>query len=58
MNEIVAPTLRELRDDRRLRRHACIAVSHVKDYLREASESDIEAAMQRPGPIRWPASIA
>ena len=39
MNEIVAPTLREFRDDRRSRRRAflaCVAVFHVKDHLKKA----------------------
>src|SRR5262245_21863812 len=49
MDEIVVPTLRELRDDRRSRRRAylaCIAVFHLKDHLKEAGEKGIETTMR------------
>jgi hypothetical protein len=49
MNEIVVPTLRDLRDDRRSRRRAylaCIAVFHLKDHLKKAGEARIEDAMR------------
>jgi hypothetical protein len=49
MNEIVVPTLSELRDERRSRRRAylaCIAVFHLKDHLKNASESGVEKAMR------------
>lgn len=49
MNEIVVPTLREFRDERRSRRRAylaCIAVFHLKNHLKKAGESGIEAAMR------------
>lgn len=49
MDEIVVPTLRELRDERRSRRRAylaCIAVFHLKDHLKEAGEKGIEATMR------------
>ena len=38
LDEIVVPTLRECRDERRSRRRAylaCIAVFHIKDHLKE-----------------------
>lgn len=49
MDEIVIPTLRELREDRRSRRRAylaCVAVFHVKDHLKKAGEKGVEAAMR------------
>jgi hypothetical protein len=49
MGEIVVPTLREFRDERRSRRHAylaCIAVFHLKDHLKKAGEKGIEDAMR------------
>lgn len=49
MSEIVIPTLRELRDERRSRRRAylaCIAVFHLKDHLKKAGETGVEAAMR------------
>lgn len=49
MNEIVVPTLRELRDERRSRQRAylaCIAVFHLKDHLKKAGEKGIEDAMR------------
>jgi hypothetical protein len=49
MNEIVIPTLREFRDERRSRRRAylaCIAVFHLKDHLKKAGETRIENAMR------------
>ncbi len=48
MDEIVIPTLREFRDERRSRRRAylaCIAVFHVKDHLKKAGEKDVEKTM-------------
>jgi hypothetical protein len=49
MDEIVVPTLREFRDERRSRRRAylaCIAVFHLKDHLKKAGEKGIENAMR------------
>ncbi len=49
MTEIVVPTLREFRDDRRSRQRAylaCIAVFHVKDHLKKAGEKAVEAAVR------------
>src|SRR5438105_1748710 len=49
MNQIVVPTLREFRDDRRARRLAylaCIATFHLKDHLKKAGEQGIETAMR------------
>ena len=49
MTEIVVPTLREFRNERRLRRRAylaCIAVFHLKDHLKKAGEKGIESAMR------------
>ena len=49
VNEIVVPTVLELRDDTRSRRRAylaCIAVFHVKDHLSKAGETGIESAMR------------
>jgi hypothetical protein len=49
--EIVVPTVREFRDDRRSRRRAylaCIATYHLKDYL-EKSGADVESAMKAFG---------
>lgn len=49
MTEIVVPTLREFRDERTLRRRAylaSIAVFHLKDHLKKAGETGIEAAMR------------
>ena len=49
MNEIVVPTLREFRDERRSRRHAylaCIAVFHLKAHLKKAGETRIEVAIR------------
>jgi hypothetical protein len=49
MDEIMVPTLREFRDERRSRRRAylaCIAVFHLKDHLSKAGEKGIEAAMR------------
>jgi hypothetical protein len=50
MNEIVIPTLREFRHERRSRRRAylaCIAAFHLKDHLKKAGETGIEATMRR-----------
>jgi hypothetical protein len=49
MDEVVIPTLREFRNDRRSRRRAylaCVAVFHLKDHLKKAGEEGIEAAMR------------
>lgn len=49
MTEIVVPTVREFRDERRSRRRAylaCIAAFHVKDHLKKAGEKGIEEAMR------------
>jgi hypothetical protein len=49
MDEIVIPTLREFRDDRRSRRRAylaCVAVFHLKDHLKKAGGKNIEATMR------------
>ena len=49
MSEIVVPTLRELRNERRSRRRAylaCIAVFHLSDHLENAGETGIEDAMR------------
>jgi hypothetical protein len=49
MDEIMVPTLREFRDERRSRRRAylaCIAVFHLKDHLRKAGETRVEATMR------------
>ena len=49
MTEIVVPTLRELRDERRSRQRAylaCIAVFHLKDHLKKAGEKGIENALR------------
>jgi len=50
MDEIVTPTLREFRDERRSRRRAylaCIAVFHLNDHLKKAGEKRIENAMRK-----------
>jgi hypothetical protein len=49
MNEVVVPTLRELRDERRSRRRAylaCIAVFHLKDHLKKVGENGVEETMR------------
>ena len=49
VTEIVAPTLRECKDERQSRRRAylaCITVFHVKDHLKEAGETGIEKSMR------------
>jgi hypothetical protein len=48
MNDIVIPTVREFRDDRRSRRRAylaCIATFHLRDYLKKAGEYGVIDAM-------------
>jgi hypothetical protein len=45
VNEIVVPTVREFRDERRCRRRAylaCMVTFHIKDHLRRAGETGIE----------------
>jgi hypothetical protein len=52
--EIVVPTVREFRDDRRSRRRAylaCMVTYHLKDYLQK-SDVDVEAAMKTFGGSR------
>jgi len=49
--EIIVPTVREFRDDRRSRRRAyiaCIVTYHLKDYL-EKSGVDVEGALKTFG---------
>jgi hypothetical protein len=49
VNEVVLPTMREARDDRRSRRLAylaCISVFHLKDHLVKAGEQGIENAIR------------
>ena len=49
VNEIVIPTLRDFRDERRSRRRAylaCIAVFHLKDHLNKAGEKGVEGTMR------------
>src|ERR1700730_15126331 len=50
VNEIVVPTVREFRDERRSRRRAhlaCIVVFHIKDHLRRAGARQIESTIQK-----------
>jgi hypothetical protein len=52
--EIVVPTVREFRDNRRSRRHAylaCLTAYHLKDHLKSV-EADVESAMKVYGPSR------
>jgi hypothetical protein len=52
--EIVVPTVREFRENRRSRRHAylaCFAAYHLKDYLKKAG-ADAEFAMKLHGGSR------
>jgi hypothetical protein len=52
VSEIVVPTLREFRDDRRSRRRAylaAIAVFHIKEHLRQAGERNVERTMRAAG---------
>jgi hypothetical protein len=49
VNEIVVPTVREFRDEPRCRRRlylACMVTFHIKDYLKEAGESQPEYAIR------------
>jgi hypothetical protein len=49
INEIVIPTVREFRDERRSRRRAylaCIATFHLRDYLKKAGEYGVIDAMR------------
>jgi hypothetical protein len=50
VNDIVVPTVREFRDDRRSRRRAylsCIVVFHIKDHLQRAGAKQIEKTMRK-----------
>jgi len=49
VDEIVIPTVREFRDNRRSRRHAylaCIVTFHIKDHLAKAGKKGIEKTMR------------
>lgn len=52
VTEIVAPTLRECKDERQSRRRAylaCITVFHVKDHLKEAGETKVQDTLEKFG---------
>src|SRR5215207_7863998 len=49
VDEIVVPTVKEFRDNRRSRRHAylaCIAVFHIKDHVKKAGGTGVESTMR------------
>src|SRR4030095_3617626 len=49
VDQIVIPTVREFRDNRRSRRHAylaCLVTFHIKDHLAKAGETRIETKMR------------
>jgi len=53
VNEIVQPTVREFRDERRSRRRAylaCIVVFHIIDYLKNAGEKDVWRKLKQANP--------
>jgi hypothetical protein len=56
VNEIVVPTVREFRDDRRSRRHAylaCIVTFHVRDHLKKAGEQHPDKLMEAACKDEW-----
>jgi hypothetical protein len=53
VNEMVQPTVREFRDERRSRRRAylaCIVVFHIIDYLKNAGEKDVWRKLKQANP--------